>query len=630
MLDAIRKHASGWVVKIFLGVLILSFGIWGIADIFRGARDPVVAKIGEAEITANQFNQEFRRSLQRLQAALGTQIDSERARQLGLADSTLQQMIGRALMDQKIASLGLIVSDPVVRQEIVANPAFRGRGGEFDRMVFEQRLRAAGLNEAYFVAETRRDVGRDVLLGSLTGAGPAPRAMAETVYRYREEKRVAEIVVFPQDAVVLPADPDEATLAAYHQSETKRFSAPEYRGFTAALLKAADLAKDIAVAEAELKEEYDARVDEFSFAEKRKIEQIVYPDESAAKAAHVRIAGGADFALVARETLGRKAEELALGEVTREDLPDELAGPAFALQSGAVSQPVQSAFGWHILRVLGVAPARRLAYDEAKGQLIEEIKLRRAGDSVATLANKLEDMLAGGSKIEEIAQRLGLRTETVEAIDVDGRDPDGKEIALVAGERPLVEAVFSTPEGTETRLVETVDGGFVVGRVNKIVPSALRPLASIRNDVLDAWRADQRRMIADKQANDAKSAIEGGQSIAEIAKKFGRDLKTTAALRRGGPTGDTMVSSSLAGRLFGLAIGGVAVDQTATNDGAVVARLKDVIPANPAADPEGVERLSRTLAEAINADVLAQYQHALRDEIGVRVNAAVFERLFQQ
>lgn len=630
MLDAIRKHASGWVVKIFLGVLILSFGVWGIADIFRGARDPAIAKVGDVEITANQFNQEFRRALQRLQAALGTQIDAERARQLGLADSTLQQMIGRALMDQKIAALGLVVSDPVVRQEIFANPSFRGRGGEFDRAVFEQRLRAAGLNEGYFVAETRRDVGRDVLLGSLAGAGPAPKAMAETVYRYREEKRVAEMVVFPQDAVALPPDPDETALAAYHQAEARRFSAPEYRAFTLAMLKATDLVKDIEIAEVEIKDEYEGRIDEFSFPEKRKLEQIVFPDEASAKAAHARIAGGADFAAVAREALGRKPEELALGELAREDLPEEIAGPAFALASGALSAPIASPFGWHLVRVLGVAPARRLAYEEAKTQLADELKLRRAGDNVATLANKLEDMLAGGSKLDEVAARLGLRIEKVAAVDAEGRDPSGKEVAIAAGEKPLIEAVFAAAEGAETRLVETVDGGFVVGRVDKVTLSALRPLASIRNDVLDAWRNDQRRQIAEKQAADAKAAIEGGQSIADVAKKAGREVRVTAALRRGGPTGDTMVSSALAGRLFGLTVGGVAVDATATGDGSVVARLKEIAPADPAADPQGVERLTRALAEAINADLLAQYQHALREEIGVRVDARSFERLFQQ
>jgi len=630
MLDAIRKHASGWVVKIFLGVLILSFGIWGIADIFRGARDPVIAKVGEVEITASQFQQEFRLTLQRLQAALGTQMDAERARQLGLADTTLQQMIGRAVMDQKISSLGLVISDPVIRQEIVTNPAFRGRGGEFDRLVFEQRLRAAGLNEAYFVAETRRDIGRDILLGSLSGAGPAPKAMADIVYRHREEKRVAEIIVFPYDAVSLPADPDEATLAAYHQAEAQRFSAPEYRGFTLAILKATDLAKDIEIIEAEIKEEYEARLDEFSFPEKRRLEQAVYPDEATAKAAHARLAGGADFAVVARETLGRKPEELALGELTREDLPEEISAPAFALASGSISQPIQSAFGWHIMRVLGVAPARRLGYDEARAQLTDEMKLRRAGDNAASLANRIEDMLAGGNKLDEIARRLGLRLEAVAAVDVDGRDPNGREIAIVTGEKPLIEAIFSTPEGAETRLVETVDGGFVVGRIDKIVPATLRPLAAIRNDVLDAWRADQRRIGAEKQANDAKAAIEGGQAPVDVAKRMGRDFKTTAALRRGGPTGDTMISSALAGRVFGLSIGGVAIDATATQDGAVVARLKEIVPADPAGDAAGVERLSRALAEAINADVLNQYQQALRMEIGVQVNAQVFERMFMQ
>jgi len=629
MLDAIRKHASGWVVKIFLGVLILSFGIWGIADIFRGGRDPTVAKVGDVEITANQFNQEFRRSLQRLQAALGTQMDAERARQLGLADTTLQQMIGRALMDQKIASMGIVVSDPVIRQEIVANPAFKGRGGEFDRGVFEQRLRAAGLNEAYFVAESRRDIGRDALLGSLAGAGPAPKAMAETVYRYREEKRIAEIVIFPQDAVALPADPDEAALSAFHQAEAQRFSAPEYRSVTLASLKATDLAKDVQVVETELKDEYESRIDEFSFPEKRKLEQIVYPDEAAAKAAKARIVGGADFAAVARETLGRKPEELALGEVAREDLPEELAGPAFVLAVGALSDPVASPFGWHLIRVLAIAPPRRLAFDEAKGQLRDELKLRRAADNVASLANKLEDLLAGGTRLDEIAGRLGLRLDKIEAIDSDGRDPSGKEVALAAGERPLIEAIFGTAEGTETRLVETVDGGLIVGRVDKVTPSALRPLASIRNDVLDAWRQDQRRQIAEKQAADAKTAIEGGQGIADVAKKMGREYRITAALRRSGPTGDALISSALAGRLFALNVGGVAVDASAAGDGSVVARLKEIVPADPAADAAGVERLAKALAEAINADVLAQYQQALRDEIGVRINAQIFERLFQ-
>src|SRR5690348_10357233 len=134
MLQAIRSKAGSFVVKALFALLILTFGVWGIGDIFRTrSADTVVASVGGHSISAEELQTAVRRALEQLSMRFGNAIDLQQAKQLGLIDQTLTQLVDRSLIDQEVARLQLDTSDDLIRNAITGNPSFRGSDGRFDR-----------------------------------------------------------------------------------------------------------------------------------------------------------------------------------------------------------------------------------------------------------------------------------------------------------------------------------------------------------------------------------------------------------------------------------------------------------------------------------------------------------------
>src|SRR5271170_3210022 len=153
MLQLIRSKATSFVVKILFGLLIVTFGIWGIGDIFRSAGpDTSVANVGGRAITAEQLSQQVQTQIDRMRSALGGSIDAQQAKELGVVDQALQGLISSNLVELEIDRLGLAVGDEAVRDSIVANPAFHNQAGLFDRNIYAQVLQSNNMTEPQFEA----------------------------------------------------------------------------------------------------------------------------------------------------------------------------------------------------------------------------------------------------------------------------------------------------------------------------------------------------------------------------------------------------------------------------------------------------------------------------------------------
>jgi peptidyl-prolyl cis-trans isomerase D len=195
MLQAIRSRAGSFVVKLLFVLLILTFGIWGIGDIFRShSSDTTIATVGDQSIRADELQTALRRALEQLSARFGSAIDLQQAKQLGLVDETLNQLIDRSLVDQEVARLQLNVSDELIRNVITGNPSFKGSDGRFDHNLFNAVLAANRLTEDQYVALLRHDIPRNDLMHAVTGGAVVPQPVVDLLYQYQNEKRIADIV----------------------------------------------------------------------------------------------------------------------------------------------------------------------------------------------------------------------------------------------------------------------------------------------------------------------------------------------------------------------------------------------------------------------------------------------------
>ena len=625
MLQAIRSRAGSYIVKILFALLILTFGIWGIGDIFRNrGSDTVVATVGDHNIHAEELQTALRRALEQLSARFGSTVDLQQAKQLGLVDQTLAQLIDRSLIDQEAARLGLDISDDQIRNVITANPSFKGSDGRFDRSLFGAVLAANNLTEDQYVALLRRDIPRNDLLHAVTAGVATPQPAVDLLYRYRNEKRTADILTLPTAGVADVGQPSEDELKAFYDKHPDLFRAPEYRGFTLVSLDPSEIAKGIEIPEAKLKEEYDQRQDELQIPERRDVEQILAPSEEKAKEAVAALAAGKDWREVATTIAGQNADTIDLGLMRREEMPSALGEAAFELPLDKPSDPIKTALGWHILRVVKIEPPVTQTFDEAKPKLEADLARQEAVDRIYKVANKADDALAGGATLGDVAEKFGLKTTTVEAVDAGGHDPQNKPVSLPVAASDVLKLAFGTNEGQTSRVTETPDGAIFALHIDKIMPSEVKPLDEVKEKAVAAWQADRRGEIAAKQAEELAAAVTPETRLATVAAAKGLKATTSPPFTRH-PENDSAVPPVLVGKLFAAKPGDVVTASDAT--GSYVAQLDEV------QRPEEVSQtaaagLSRELDNAQQVDLAEEFTRALRTRFPVEIHREALDQYF--
>jgi peptidyl-prolyl cis-trans isomerase D len=628
MLQFIRSKASSWIIKILFFGLIISFGVWGIGDIFRGREhQTTVAEVGSTTITGTEYQHEYQRQLKRMTAALGPQFTGDVAKQMGLPQQVLDQLVGRALFSNLADRLGLRAPDDVLRRDLEQSPALKNAAGQFDRARFAQMLQQLGMPEDSFVASLRGDLVRNQIYDSLSAGAVAPKAMADAAYNYRAEKRVADTLFIADSSIGnLPA-PDQTALEKFHKDHADRYQAPEYRRLTILRLRPDALAAGIKISDEQIAQDFKARKSEFAIPEKRQLLTFTVVDEAAAKKAAGEIAGGADFAAEAKKASGNDVIETGL--VDKQRVLPEMTGPAFSASQGAVVGPVKTVLGWQLAKVVKIEPGRSLDLADVKDQIAKQLADRQAADELISIANQLDDTLAGGASLEDAARKLGLTVQTIPAVARSGADASDKPIADLIAIPQLLPVAFATDPGQVSSQTEDGAGGYFMVRVDQLTAPSLRPLDQVKDKVLADWQADARDHAAAEKAKAAVDRLKAGEDIKTVAESLGITVKRSAPFTRdaGDPPND--VTPAVAAQLFVVKPGEAttAPIDSASNPGRIVAKLVEIQPANPAADAPATQALAQEIAKTLEEDLLAQFRKALQGEIPVTTDPKVAESL---
>src|SRR6476659_4870557 len=231
MLRGMRKASSNWlgriVMAVVLGAIAVSFAIWGINDIFRGFGRSTVAKIGSTAIGVDQFRQLYNERVQQLGRELGRPVTPDVARQWQLDQLLVNQLMGEAALDQRARQLRLNVSDTEVARQIMADPAFKGPSGQFDRARFDALLRNNGYNEPRFAAERKRVILRREVANTVGGDVDPPKALEQAYNRFVNEQRAVDFVVLTRDKAGEVPPPTPEALEKYFEDNKSAFRAPE-------------------------------------------------------------------------------------------------------------------------------------------------------------------------------------------------------------------------------------------------------------------------------------------------------------------------------------------------------------------------------------------------------------------
>jgi peptidyl-prolyl cis-trans isomerase D len=623
-----RKASSNWLGKtimaVVMGVLIISFGVWGIADIFRGFGQSTLAKVGHTEISTEQFRQLYTDRLQQIGRQFGRPLTMDQARAFGIDRQVLQQTIAEAALDEEARRLGLGQSDAETMRLIFSDPNFKGTNGAFDPARFEATIRQAGFTEQRYIADQRRVSLRRQIAGTISAGLEPPKVMIEALSRYQNEQRSIDYVKLDaaQAGTIDPPSPE--TLAGYFDDHKIQFRAPEYRKIAFVAITPEDIGKWSEVSDEDAKKLFEQRRDKLGTPEKREVSQIVFPNAEEALAARNRITSGTSFDDIAKER-GLNASDVDLGLITKSEIIDPaIAEAAFTLPSGDVSQPVQGRFGSVLVKIGKIEPGVEPAYESFAANLKKEIAIERARKSVADLRDKMEDERGGGASVIEAAQKLGLTAVTVDAVDRSGRLPNGQLATNIPRGLDVVSQAFNSDVGVDNDAI-SFNGGYVWYDVLGITPSRERSLDEVKDQVEAKWRDDQITSRLRTKATEMVQKLDQGGNLADEAKAAGLKVETAAGFRRDASLPGVPASAIAAA--FRTVKDGSGQTPGAGAGEWIVFRVTDVTvpPVDLASDD--IKKLKESLRSSMTDEQIGQYVTKLETEIGTSINQAAFAQV---
>ena len=621
MLDLVRRGVKSWVAKVLLGVLVASFAVFGIGDVFSNSLGSSVASVGNQKVSADRFLAAFNAEMRNATQRFGQPVDVQLARQIGLDQQVLSRMASEATLDQTMEDLSISAPDAAVAETILADPSFQV-AGQFDDAQYKYLIAQAGYSIEGYEEQTRRALARNQLTAALVAGATAPAGAAEALFAYQgETRRIDYITLSIAEHAENPGEADEATLAAHHEANPQQFSAPETRDAVYLHIDIDEMAKDFAADEDELQALYDARSSFYAQPERRDLYQTIFDDEASAAAAKTRVdSGEIDFDALLAER-GETRADTALGDVTRRDLADATAEAAFGPDIEGVVGPVDTGFGFALIDVAAITPAETIPFEDARDELAIDLQREAAIDAAPGVAGEIDDLRAGGATLEEIATELGLALVQAKGVSADNRNDD------LTGDAAFIAELFAADVDEERDIVEMDDGGYFVLRLDGVAEAALRPLDDVRDEVTAHWRSTMLATSLRARAEALVERLNEGEQLAVVADELDVDIQTEGPKTRA--EGWASVTGELVETIFDAPMGGAGFSATPNAPGLVTIAVVVGIEA-PEANEDRLAALQAQLDQMTGSDALQLYLSAKQIEAGVTVNSQLLDSLLSQ
>ncbi|MEM8664091.1 MAG: SurA N-terminal domain-containing protein [Pseudomonadota bacterium] len=619
MLNALRRGSKGPLAMILIGLLVISFAVWGISDFVNQIDPTEVARAGDTPVSASEFSRVYQRTVNATSQRFGQALTPQQAQAVGVPAQVLSQLITEALQVDAAHALGLDIGDDALAARIREDPVFAGPDGAFDRFRFDNLMGENRYTEAEFIELQRNTAAQEMLMNALVGGIKAPTAYLEAYNRFSNQTRVVNYLTLNDAALGPIEDPTDTVLRAFYEANKVDFQAPEYRDISTVTLSAEALADPAEVSADAVRRAYEAG-GAFGTPERRRVQQVIFDNLEIAQKAAIALNDGTAFSAILRE-LERSFDDVDLGLVTRDELIDPaVADTAFELDvKGAAA--IEGRFGPVLVRVSEIEEAGKQPFEEVEGQIRQELALEEAADQVRGLYDNVEDAVAGGAKVDEIASRFSLPERELN-VDSDGNTTDGAPVSPPVPPGVLASA-FSASAGDDAEPVEHGDA-FTWVQVNAVTPVADRPFDDVAADVLVAWTEAQKASQLAEIAKEALQAVKDGTSIAEVGQKYGIEAQTTDPFSQSEPAANLPQVATEAA--FDGPVGHTAA--VATDDGdQIVLEVTEVSePAFFEADAD-LQSPRRALDEGLAEALIYEFVNDRQGKVGATVNQPLVSQL---
>ncbi|NNJ78171.1 MAG: hypothetical protein HKP19_02830, partial [Xanthomonadales bacterium] len=557
VLQSIRDRLHGIIAIFIFAILIIPFAFVGVSSYFTSGSANAVAVVNDQEITANEFNQAFQNYRRRLQAQLGASFDPELFDQAIVRREFLDQMINQELLVQVANEAGLAVTNERLALEIRNSAAFEV-DGEFNPDVYQQRLAAQGMTAPQFEQEMRSSMVLDQFPNSIANSAIATRWEIEDYARLQEQERAFSALIIPA-LVDAETEIDEAATTAWYEENSQDYLSEEQVVIEFLELNAAEIGGAVDVSEEALRARFEEQQARFITPEARLASHIlieVDPEspevdiESARKLAEElseRVLGGEDFAGLAEEfsqDAGSASSGGDLGWIEPGYMVKSFEDGLYELtMENAISEPVQSRFGWHVIQLREIRPSEGMSFTEARDILLAEYQEEEDERRFIEQADRMIDIIyEDPTTLSAAAEELGLEVQEAGPFGRGGSDFG------IAANQDVVNTAFSDLVLAQRSVSDPVDldtNHMIVVLLKEHFPEAVKPLDEVRDEVVAAIRQNRAMEMAEQQANDLLASIENGESLVDLAASSELEVVSNDAAQRNAADIDSQLRRGL-------------------------------------------------------------------------------------
>ncbi|MEM8842722.1 MAG: SurA N-terminal domain-containing protein [Pseudomonadota bacterium] len=626
MLELLRRGVKTWVAKALLGILILSFAVWGIGgEIFSFSMSTPVASVGETKVTAEQFSRAMQREQNQLSQRSGELVSYDTIRQLGMDQRVLAGLLRDAAFDEELNTLGIRIPDAAALQAMASRTEFQAPDGSLSRAQVQQYMRQLGMSEEQFIDLNRRLVGQNLLIGPAVAATRSPPGMAARLATYQGEMRQVKSAVLPLALAPDPGAPNEDQLAAFYEAHPERYTEPARRWGEYLHVDIHALEEDARPTEEETRAAYNADKDVYAVTPARVIDQMPMSDLAAARAAIERVEKGeVTFEDIVAEN-GFALADVEIGRVGPGDVPEATAEAIFAVTEPGTLVPVELPIGTAIVRVRDVTQGGAVPFEDVRAEIETRLAREAAFNRAPQIANQIEEMRAGGSSFADIAEATGLTLGEFNGLGPDGTLPDGPAQGILAS--PIfIQEVFEALDGEERPIIDTGDGSSVVIFVDREVEGGLQSLDTVRDRAIADWQDAQRVIALTEQAEQLAGTISQGTSIDTLAPELGVEVIEQIPFTR--ETGPSLLPQNLVDAAFAAETGAGLSARLPDGDGVIVAEVASSIQLPADLAEQATSELDGLIEQSIRADAAEMLARAITERHEPQTNPTAMEEVF--
>ncbi|TMV14462.1 peptidylprolyl isomerase [Arenibacterium halophilum] len=471
------KNLSRTFVWIIVGLLIIGLAGFGATNL--GGNIRTIGKVGDQPITIDAYARELQREMQAFEAQTGQAMTVARARELGLDRAVLARLVQLAALDDETQRLGISSGDENLQREIVQIPAFQGIDGKFDRETYRFALDRANMKETEFEEDLRAESARTLVQAAVTSGVVMPPVLTNLLIDFVGARRSFTYATLSPDTLEEPlAEPTEEELQAFYDENPDMFRLAETRRITYVALTPEQVIDSVEVDDAAIQRLFEDRAAEYQLPDRRLVERLVYGNEEAASEAKAQLeVGGTTFETLVADR-GLDLADIDMGDVTTADL-GAAAEAVFAAEEGEVVGPLQTDLGPALFRINGILAARDTPIDDVRDELRDELAAEQARRQIEARAEPIEDMLAGGATLEDVAKETEMTLG-----QLDWTPDNGEGIAAYAA---FDDTAAQVTESDFPEIAFLDDGGIFALRLDEILPERPQPFDDAREAVATAW-----------------------------------------------------------------------------------------------------------------------------------------------